>query len=32
MSISQKTNFVVKLKQDDGAKIFFIAEKQLKKF
>ena len=31
MSISQKINFVAKLKKDDGAKMCFIAEKQLKK-
>ena len=30
MSIPQKVNFVGKLEEDDGATIFFIAEKQHK--
>ena len=30
MSISQQINFVGKLEEDDGATIFFIAEKQQK--
>ena len=30
MSIHQQINFVGKLREDDGAKMFFIAEKQQK--
>ena len=30
MSISQQINFVGKLEEDDGATMFFIAEKQQK--
>ena len=30
MSIPQQINFVGKLREDDGAKMFFIAEKQQK--
>ena len=31
MSISQQINFAGKLDEDDGAKMFFIAENQKKK-
>ena len=30
MSIPQQTNFLVKLNEDDGATMFFTAEKQKK--